>query len=118
MSHSSYSTLEASQLEFLTHTLTPYIQILQDEFNRKLVPDGEVIIDWDELHLLKSDKQSTANYLSTLIQSGILSINEARHILDYEPIPDGDNHIIAYTDINQNTIGKSSEEDSSGEEDK
>ena len=42
LSHSSYSTLEASQLEFLTHTLQTYVEILQDEFNRKLAPEGEV----------------------------------------------------------------------------
>lgn len=118
LSHSSYSTLEASQLEFLVHTLQPYIEILQDEFNRKLVPERDVVIDWDELHLLKSDQSSTASYLSTMVSSGILSINECRHFLGYEDIPGGDEHVIAYTDINQNTIGKSSEEDSPEEEDK
>jgi len=87
------------------------VEILQDEFNRKLAPDGDVSIDFDELFLLKSDKQSTAQYLSTMVSSGILSINECRHFLGYEPIENGDDHIIAYTDINQNTINKNSEPD-------
>lgn len=119
LSHSSYATIEASQLEFLTHTLTPYIEILENEFNRKLISkEDNVVFDWDEMHLLLADKQSTASYLSTMVSSGIMSINEARHTINMEPIPDGDKHIIAYTDINQNTIGKSSEEKSSEDEDK
>lgn len=104
LSHSSYSTLEASQLEFLVHTLQPYIELIQDEFNRKLCPEKNVVIDLDELHMLKADKAATASYLSTLVGGGILSINEARHYLGYEDIENGDKHIIPYTNINNNTI--------------
>ena len=111
LSHSSYATIEASQLEFLTHTLTPYIEILENEFNRKLISkEDNVVFDWDEMHLLLADKQSTASYLSIMVSSGIMSINEARHTINMEPIPDGDKHFVAYTDINQNTINKKQSE--------
>ena len=65
LSHSSYSTLEAVQLDFLTHTLQPYISMIESEFNRKLLSLSEtnLYIDLDETYLLKSDKQSTASYL-------------------------------------------------------
>lgn len=111
LSHSSYSTLEGSQLEFLVHTLRPYIEILQDEFQRKLAPERDVFIDIDEIHLMLADKSTTASYLNTLVSSGILSINEAHHYLGYQPVDGGDEHVIAYTDINQNTINKNSEPD-------
>ena len=51
-----------------------------------------------------ADKSATANYYSTLTKNGILSINEARHFLGLAPIDGGDQHIIPFTDLSQNTI--------------
>lgn len=104
LSHSSYSTIEAAQMEFVVHTLAPLIELIQDEFNRKLCTNQDVIIDIDEDHILKADKSATASYLQTLTSAGILSINEARHQLGYEPIEGGDKHIIPYTNLDQNSI--------------
>lgn len=107
LSHTQYGSLEAAQADFIAHTLLPLISMIQDEFNRKLLKPserGRIIIDLDEDHIYLSDKSSTATYLSTLTSNGILSINEARHILGLQPIEGGDQHIIAYTDISQNTI--------------
>ena len=109
LSHTQYGSLEAAQADFIAHTLLPLISMIQDEFNRKLLKPserGRIIIDLDEDHIYLSDKSSTATYLSTLTSNGILSINEARHILGLQPIEGGDQHIIAYTDISQNTIEK------------
>ena len=103
LSHSSYSTIEASQLEFLSHTLLPYISLIESELNRKLA-DENVYIDLDETYLMTTDKQAQANYLHTLLSAGIISINEARKMINLGEIEGGDKHIIAYTDINQNTI--------------
>lgn len=108
LSHSSYSTLEAVQLDFLTHTLQPYISMIESEFNRKLLSLSEtnLYIDLDETYLLKSDKQSTASYLQTLTNAGIMSINEARQVLNLQPVEGGDKHVIAYTKIDDNTINE------------
>ena len=103
----AYSSIEAAQLEFVMHTLTPYIELLQDEFSRKVVPvdmqDLEYV-DFDENYLLKSDKTSLSNYLKTLTSAGIISINEARNMLGYAPVDGGNKLFIPFTDINQNTI--------------
>ena len=105
LSHTAYNSLEQAQLEFITHTLLPYIELIQDEFNRKLFGyDSPFEIDLDEMHAMIADKSATANYLKTLTGSGILSINEARHTLGMQPIENGDDHIIPFTDIAQNTI--------------
>ena len=63
LSHSSYSTIEASLLEYLTHTLAPYIVMIQDEFTRKLIKPSEkgLYIDLDETFILKSDKRKHFN---------------------------------------------------------
>ena len=106
LSHSSYNTIEATQNQFLLHTLQPYITMVEAEFNRKLLKPSEanLSINLDETALLKTDKTAIANYYGTLIDKGILCINEVRKELGYSSIEGGDKHIIAYTDIKQNTI--------------
>ena len=113
LSHTSYNTIEAIQQDFLTHTLQPYITMVEREFNRKLLKPSEqanLYIDLDETYLLKSDKTATAGYYSSLINNGVLSVNEVRKELGYSEVEGLDKHIIAYTDINQNTIENNNEQ--------
>ena len=118
LSHSNYNTLEAAQLDFLTHTLQPYIEILQDEFNRKLVANEDISIDFEEIYLLKSDKDSLSTYLGNLVSRGIMTINEARKELSLPEIEGGDKLIIPYTNINNNTIGNNNDNQQVINEDK
>lgn len=106
LSHSSYSTIEATQNQFLLHTLQPYIVMIENEFNRKLLKPSEynLSINLDETALLKTDKTAQATYYGTLIDKGILCINEVRKELGYSAIEGGEKHIIPFTDIAQNTI--------------
>lgn len=107
LSHSSYSTIEATQNQFLLHTLQPYICMIEEELNRKLLMPSEkdnLEINLDETAILKTDKTALASYYSTLIDKGILCINEVRKELGYSKIDGGDKHLIAYTKIEDNTI--------------
>ena len=114
----SYNSLEQAQLSFLSHCIYPLISLVEAEFNRKMLKPSElsrIYIDFDENHIMFSDKAATANYYSTLVSNGILSINEARHNLGYNPKEGGDDLIIPYTDIADNTIGaEKNEEDKDG----
>ena len=116
LSHTQYGSVEAAQSDFIAHTLLPLISMMQDELNRKLLKPSERAsfeIDLDEDHIYLSDKSSTANYLSTLTNSGIMTINEARHIIGLQPVDGGDECRIPYSDANQNTISgnKNNEEE-------
>lgn len=106
--------------QFLTFTLQPIITLIEEEFTRKLFAPSEknFRIDLDENSILRMSKSAQASYYSTLLQNGCLSINEVRSELGYEAIKDGDKHIIAYTDIEQNTINNSDtqEEENEGTE--
>lgn len=110
LSKSSYSTIEAAQLEFVQHTLYPFIVMFEEELNRKLCHRSNVRIDFDETFLVKSDKSVQANYLNTLVGGGIISVNEARASLGLNPIDGGDKLIIPYTDLSQNTIGETDQD--------
>lgn len=120
LSKSSYSTIEASTLDFLIHTLTPFIKMLDEELSRKLLKPSERNVYEVELctdEFMVSDKTATATYLSTLVNAGIITRNEARHIIKMQPIEGGDDLMVAYTDVSQNTIGKETDnEDKNTEE--
>lgn len=106
LTHSSYSTIEASNIQYLTTTLQPYISLIECELNRKLCVDmyDDVCIDLDESYILRADKQSTVNYYSTLVDKGIITINEARKALGYSPMANCDDLHVAYSDPQQNAI--------------
>jgi len=112
LSHSSYSTIEATQNQFLLHTLNPYIVLVEEEFTRKLFKPSEsnLVIDLDETALLKTDKSALASYYATLLDKGVLSPNEVRKELGYSPIEGGDIHMVAYTKIEDNVINSDNEE--------
>lgn len=108
LTHNSYNTLEQAQLELLTHTLLPYISIIEQEFTRKLFVPSEkkqgFYINLDENEILRADKTKQVDYFTSLIDKGVLSINEVRKALGYQEIEGGDEHIIAYSDPAQNNI--------------
>ena len=108
LTHSSYSTLEAAQQEFLVHTLQPYISMLEEEFTRKLCATFEDFeINLDEAYLMRTDKTAQANYWQTLLNCGVLSINEVRHELGLTNVDGGDKHIIPFNSTNQSDINTS-----------
>lgn len=110
LSHSSYGSLEAAQQEFLLHTLLPYINMIEEEFTAKLFKPSEygLQINLDEAAILRTDKTALATYYKTLLDTGVLCINEVRKEMGYNEIEGGDKHLIAYTDVNQNTINSDS----------
>ena len=108
LSKNGYSTLEQAQLQFLVNTLTPYVIMLEQELNRKLInyrDRNKYYIDINEADIVKQDKQSQVNYLGSLVDKGIITRNEARKELGFQPIEGGDELIVAFTDISQNIIG-------------
>lgn len=109
LSKTSYNTVEAAQLQFVVNTLAPYVELLQQELNRKLLLNRDKLkyyIDIAEEDIIKSDKSSQASYLNTLVQSGIMTRNEARKQIGLNPVEGGDDLVVAYTDINQNKINQ------------
>lgn len=116
---SSYNSIEQAQLSFLSHCIYPLISMIEDEFNRKLLKPSErnrLYIDFDENHVMFADKSATANYYATLVKNGIMTINEARHNLGYTPMEGGDDLIIPFTDLSQNTVNDTNtEEDENGD---
>ena len=104
LSHTSYNDIEAANIEFVQHTLLPWIEMLQNELTRKLIVNKKRYIDLDENVLLKSNKTNMANYCKTLVTGGIMTANEARAQLGLNPMDGADRLIVAYSKIDDNTI--------------
>ena len=100
------SNIEEITMQFIQYTLLPYISMFESEFKKKLIPQSEsnLKIIFDTNALLRGTKTTQSTYYSTLIQCGVLSINEVRKDLGYNSVEGGDRNIVAYSDINQNAI--------------
>lgn len=108
-SGASYASIEMANIDFVMHTLMPYIVMVEEEFNRKLIKPSEtnIRIDIDEKFLLsRGDMKTTSEYLTKLTQGGILTINEARGQLGLSPVEGGDEIIMPYTKVEDNKLNK------------
>ena len=97
LEHSSYSTIEAVQLDFYNQTLSPIIAKFEQEFKRKLFATGEqnsVEIHFNTTELLRTDKSSLASYYNTLFNIGVMSPNDIRKELDYNAVEGGDTYFV------------------------
>lgn len=119
LSHTAYNDIEAANIEFVQHTLLPWIEMLQNELTRKLIVNKKRYIDLDENVLLKSNKTNMANFCKTLVTGGIMTPNEARAQLGLNPMDGCDRLIIAYSKIDDNTIntnGKDNDKEEDGQQ--
>lgn len=95
LSNSNFANMEAAQLNYLQDTIYPYTRMLADEFNLKLFKPSEVgklQISFDFTSAMEVNKETEASYYKSLLNNGILSLNEVRIKLGYNPVPDGDKH--------------------------
>lgn len=93
LSKSSYNTVEATELSFLTDTLSPILAKIELEFDRKIFAgENGITVNFDINKCLKADKSAQTNYYNQMFQIGIMSINEIRRELDMSAIENGDTH--------------------------
>lgn len=105
-------------LQFLTQTLSPYIVLLEDELNRKLISNDDLFFDLDERALLRTDLKSTADYYGALVDKGIMTRAEVRDALGLPVLEGTDKLIVPYTKIEDNVIDNTQENKSEKEETK
>lgn len=121
-SHSHYNSLSDADTEFVKHCLQPYIVMIEEEMQRKLVmPSKQDVefIDLDENAIISIDKGKQADYLTKYVERGILTPNEVRKILGYPAKEGADELSVAYSDANQNKItGQEDTSDKDESEDK
>lgn len=112
----TFSNFETAQNEFVVRTLMPYTAMIEAEFTKKLLTsrDKGRRVCLDESCLLRADKAAESSYYTQLCTNGILTINEARQQLGYEPVKGGDDIRIPFSDANQNKVAGNDEGNDKG----
>jgi HK97 family phage portal protein len=90
LSRATFSNIEHQSLEFVMHTLRPWVVRIEQEVNYKLFgqdPDhfSEMLLD----SMLRGDIESRNKAYSIMRQNGVLNANEWRERENLNPLPDG-----------------------------
>ncbi len=104
LAHANYNSSEAANLSFLTDTLSPIMQKIELEFERKLFPNEDIDIRFDTSALLRADKSALSSYFREMVQNGIMSINECRREIDLLGVEGGDKNVLQSNMMSLNNI--------------
>ena len=94
----SYSSVEQSAIQFVQHTLRPYIEKLEWSYSR-LLPE-QAFLKFNVDGLLRGDFNSRITGYATGLQSGFMSINDVRRIEDMTPVDGGDVYRVPLANVN------------------
>ena len=89
--------LETQGQEFISYTLMPWLRRIELAISRSLIYDDDVYFaEFDTSSLLRGNSGQRASYYSTMLNLGLMTINEARRNEGLPSIgPDGDHHLVA-----------------------
>lgn len=97
LTRSTNNNIEHQAIEFVQDCLLPWCRRLETEADIKLYGRRLRGQRWTRLNLqalLRGDSQTQVNNLQKLTTSGIVTVNEAREHLDYNPIDGGDTPLV------------------------
>lgn len=109
LERATFSNIEHQALEFVTHTLRPWLVRFEQEINRKLFPsstDGRPNDTYAEFNvdgLLRGDIKARGDYYVRGRQWGWLSANDIRAKENMEPIDGGDKYLAPLNMVNAAT---------------
>lgn len=111
LEHATFSNIEEQNLEYLTDSLMPWINRLEEEANIKLFgpgSQGRLFTRINVKTLLRGNTAAQQAFLTAMIDRGIFNVNESREYLDMDPIgPDGDKRFVP---MNMQLLEKAGEE--------
>jgi HK97 family phage portal protein len=93
----SYASVEQNAIQFVTHTLRPYIEKLEWSYSR-LLPN-QAFLAFNTNGLLRGDFNSRISAYATGLQSGFMSVNDVRKLEDMSPAEGGDQYRVPLANI-------------------
>lgn len=94
----SYASVEQNNINFVVHTLRPYISKLEDAYST-LLPN-EAFMKFNVDGLLRGDYTTRIQGYSIGLQSGFYSVNDVRRFEDLRPVDNGDINRVPLANIN------------------
>jgi HK97 family phage portal protein len=95
------ASYEQQQLQFLTHTLKPYLEEWEDKISYSLLTPQDrrtVFAEHNVEGLLRADSAGRANFYSQMVQNGLMTRNEVRMKENLPPI-DGADELTAQVNL-------------------
>lgn len=97
-SQSHLANIEASNLDYLSTTIMPWAEQVEQEFRRKLFTPEErragYYVEHNLAAFLRGDSKARAEYYRSLRDLGAISPNEIRRLENMNPIDDGDVYLV------------------------
>ena len=100
---------QGTNATYVQHTLTTYIERIESELNRKLLPKSDNLeIRFNLDALMRADMAGRAEYYNRLFQIASISPNEIRRAEGLKTYAGGENY---YRPLNMDVVGAKKEED-------
>ena len=93
LDHATFSNIEQQNLQFINYSLAPYLRRIEQRVNKQIIPEKmrkSFRFKFDLGSLLRGDSNSQVNYVKSLLDSGIITINDALNILGMNTCSGGD----------------------------
>ena len=90
LSHATFSNIEHQSLDYVVHTLTPWLVRWEQALNQSLIPQNErdkYFFKFNTGGLLRGDLKSRYEAYAIGRQQGFLSTNDIRELEDMNLIP-------------------------------
>jgi len=102
LDRATFSNIEQQSLDFIQYSILPWLRRFESAFSRDIIaqPEG-YFVEFDVRGLLRGDAAARSQYLSSMIDRGVMSVNEARSAESLNPIDGGDQHFFP---LNMTTV--------------
>lgn len=108
LSRSNFANIEQQSIDFVQHTLLPWLRRFESAFSRDLlVDDDKHFAEFDTRGLMRGDAAARASYYSTLWNLGVASVNELRAWENLNPVEGGD---ARFAPLNMQTLENASKQ--------
>ncbi len=89
----AFASLEQENRSFIEDSVAPWLTTWEEELREKLLTEDEKesdshVIKFHRVALLEADAKTVSEVLISQVNNGLLNADEARAILDMEPLPD------------------------------
>ena len=93
LDHATFSNIEQQNIQFVNYSLVPYLRRIEQRLNKQLIPSDKqhkLKFKFDLTSLLRGDSTSQVNYVKSLLDSGVITINNALEMLGMNTCAGGD----------------------------
>lgn len=108
LERATFSNIEHQSLDFVTHTLRPWLVRLEQRMNQQLLTPAEqqqYFIEFLVDGLLRGDIDSRYRAYATARQNGWLSANDIRKLENMNPVEGGDVYLVPLNMVPANQVG-------------